>query len=122
MRLLFKANINDIHDSRKFYRKGQEYDFDEKRGKELLTALPNLITRVDGKSTANKGGRKSRGDGKSTDKNEPNEVVSSSDNINEQESIDDKNPDAEDTKESPSDETPADTQDDEKTDSNEAEK
>ena len=47
MRLLFKLNINDKYNPRKVYLAGQEYEVDDKRGKELLKAFPKHIARVD---------------------------------------------------------------------------
>lgn len=114
MRLLFKANINDIHDPRKFYRKGHEYDFDEKRGKELLAALPNLITCVSGKSATSKGGRKNKGDDKPTDKNESGEPTSSSNN--------DDVSDAENTDDPSASEAPTDIKDNQQADGSDAKK
>lgn len=70
MRLLFKLNVNDKYNPRKVYLAGQEYDIDDKRGKELLKALPNQIERVDksvrsGKPTRNdeKNENPDKGDG-----------------------------------------------------------
>lgn len=47
MRLRFKANVNDKYNPKLVYRKGETYDIDSKRAKELLKSLPRLIEAVD---------------------------------------------------------------------------
>jgi len=46
MFLHFKANVNDKYDTKIVYRKGEVYELDDKRAKELLKTLPSLVEEV----------------------------------------------------------------------------
>lgn len=46
MFLHFKANVNDKYDTKTVYRKGEVYELDDKRAKELLKTLPSLVEEV----------------------------------------------------------------------------